>query len=303
MKQFSKKIQAEKLDSEQTQKLFDFSLDIEGIVTFGIGIIDWDLEKQTPADEDLPAILFLRNFIEQIDAISILVRNSSIEPCKNLLRTGLENFFYLSYLLEKDTYNRSMSFLIWNSINNNKNLSRLIPTTTEYKELEKLFLKDKQMKNNKPITYQNAEQLLKIGLNLVSTPKYEPFKFEYEKTKKRLKKSPPWYSLFDGPKTIKELSEYLEHHILYDGFFKHWSSSIHGTNIIQGKIAKNETDNLEISRLRRPEYASDITKNCFNISLMAYDNYIKNRIPEKKEDFSKWYSSIQKRFLNPSKSE
>ena len=297
MKPSINNILPKKLDAAMQENLTKLSCSIEGLVNFGTTIIEWDLNSKSLNDEDLPAILFLRNFIEQIDSISLLIKNSSIEPCKSLLRTGLENYFYLSYLLETDTYNRSMSFLTWNAINNNKNLSRLIPTTPEYKELEKLFLKDAQMKEQKPVTHPNAEQLLQIGYSLLSTPKYESFKTEYERTKKKIKKTPSWYSLFDGPKNIKELSEYLNHHILYDGFFRYWSSSIHGTNIIQGKISGDVNDQLEISLIRNPKYAADITKNCFNISIMAFDKYIKNRIPLKHQDFLTWYISIQQFFL------
>ena len=77
------------LDSNLEKVLEEFGTGIDQLVNFGSNIIAWDMEKKDGGDEDLPPILFLRNFIEEIDAISILVRKSSIDSCNNLLRTAL----------------------------------------------------------------------------------------------------------------------------------------------------------------------------------------------------------------------
>ena len=113
----------------------------------------------------------------------------------------------------------------------------------------------------KPIKLSCAESLLTIGNQLLETPKYHPFKLEYEQTKKKLKRPPYWYSLFDGPKSIKQLAERLKHPVLYDVFFRHWSSSIHGTDIIQGKLSGNSNNQLEILQIRDHKNAQDATKN------------------------------------------
>jgi hypothetical protein len=63
---------------------------IDEMVAFGAQILVWELGKKGD-DTDLPPILFLRNLLENADAIGILVRHSSIEPCLILLRTALEN--------------------------------------------------------------------------------------------------------------------------------------------------------------------------------------------------------------------
>ena len=50
----------------------------------------WDADKGRAGDENTPPLLFLRNIIELGDAISILIKNSSIDPAKPLLRSLLK---------------------------------------------------------------------------------------------------------------------------------------------------------------------------------------------------------------------
>ncbi len=44
-----------------------------------------------------------------------MIKHSVIEPANNLLRTALENFFSIEYLLEEDQYlsQRAASFMVW----------------------------------------------------------------------------------------------------------------------------------------------------------------------------------------------
>lgn len=278
--------------------LNEFSIEINNLVDFGSILMSWDMDKKAYQDDHLPATLFLRNFIEQVDAISILISACSIEPCKILLRTALENLLYLEYLLQNDTYNRSMAFLVWNNIINNKNIERLDPLSLEYKKIEVIFSKDKFMNTEKPPTLDNARSLLDIGNQILNTPKYQPTKLEYDRTKQKLKGNMAWYSLFSGPKNIKDLAESLNHFILYDGFFRNYSAATHGTDILQGKLTGSDNENLGIIQIRDPKNAKMIMQNCYNFCMMVYSNFVKFRIPEKQKEYNEWFLKIRKDHLN-----
>ncbi len=283
-----------KLDPEPQVILTRFSDELSEFVNFGSIIINWEAEKSIIKDEDLPAILFLRNFIEQVDAISVLMLTSSIEPCKILLRTVVENLLYIEYLLEKDTYNRSMAFLVWNTITNNKNIERLDENSEAYKKVQLVYSKDKFMKSHKPLVHPYASKLLAIGEQILSQPKYQAITFEYERTKTKLKKNNLfWYSLFDGPKNIKELAEQLNHHNLYDGYFRNFSAATHGTDIIQGKLVGKNNNDLGILQIRSPANAQSIAQSCSNFCSVVFSIFVKMRIPEKQNEFNRWHLGVR----------
>lgn len=295
------------LDPPLSDILNQFSTWIDELVNFGSLIVKWYIEEKAIKDEDLPALLFLRNFIEQIDAISILIAKSGVEPCKTLLRTGVENLLYLEYLTEKETYNRSMAFLVWNCVNNNKNLERLDSSSEKYKNIEALYLKDKLMKDAKPASFPLAAHLLSIGEAMLVSPKYMPIKAEYDLTRKKLKNNMSWYSLFDGPRNIKELAEKLNHFVLYDSAFRNYSASTHGVDILQGKLKGETNEDLGLLQIRSPQNAQNIVQFCFNFCFMVYSNFIEKILPEKNNEYKEWRLNIrevhmklcQTKFIDP----
>jgi|GEM_PF-6755282 len=84
---------------------------VSDTVSLGTHLMKWDADKIRAGDESMPPMMFLRNIIELGDAISILIKTSSIDPTKILLRSLLENTFGLEYMLEKETEKRALSYL------------------------------------------------------------------------------------------------------------------------------------------------------------------------------------------------
>lgn len=281
------------LDKGLQQTLSEFSQAIDELVNFGSQIILWDLQTAGKHEDHLPATLFLRNFLEEIDAISILVKNSSIDPSKNLLRTTLENLFYIEYLLEADTYNRSMAFLITNAFKNRNLALKVDGKSQAYLDFNKIFKADKLIKNSPPAILKEADKFLENSEKLINSKRYSPFKIEYERTNKVLKKPPEWYSLFNGPRSIKDLATYLKYPALYEVLFRGWSPSSHGTDIIQGKLTSSGVGTAEIVQIRYSKDAQSVTNHCFNLCLLLFKTFIQKRIPSKFTEYQNWHSSIR----------
>lgn len=111
-----------KQDPETEKTLSKYSSVIEEYENFGTHLMDWDIKKMTGEDDVLVPLLFLRNSIEIADAISVLINNSAIDPAKPVLRSLLENTLGLKYLFEKETDIRSLSYIVWNIHEEQKNL-------------------------------------------------------------------------------------------------------------------------------------------------------------------------------------
>ncbi|MDT0555266.1 DUF5677 domain-containing protein [Constantimarinum sp. W242] len=86
-----------------------FSDLLNQVIYYGTNIVELDTKvKREGKDNNVPT-LFLRNILEISDSISILIRNSSIEPSKILLRSLIENSLSLAYMLEKNEKQRALS--------------------------------------------------------------------------------------------------------------------------------------------------------------------------------------------------
>ena len=274
-----------------------FSFLINDAVNFGTHLIKWDADKKREGDEHLPPVLFLRNIIELLDSISILIKNSSIDPCKPLLRSLLENTFGLLYMLEKDTDQRSLSYFVWHTHKNLKFYEKLNSSTQSGKQFKKELEKDKLLPSHddffdKPVlsvAKKNAEDLLQL-------PKYRPIEIEYQ-NKSATKKNPSWYSLFNGPDNIELLAKYLNLHASYEILYRGFSGNVHATNIFQKKIVPNADGSIAIVQIRYPGDAQSVTQNTLNIALIAYKSYLDSRLPERIQDYQNWYMEFRKPYI------
>lgn len=280
--------------SPDVQRILDrFSSWLEEIVNYGSHIIAFDIETVRGEDEILPPILFLRNFLEYTDACSILVKQSSIEPCNTILRTLLENFLYIEYLLEKQTYERSLCFIVWNAFENKKIFLSMDGKSDPYKRMETAYKKDKLFHDQKPFVLPDIELRIRNNEKLLELGKYKSTVSEYIRTKKKLNRTPYWYNLFDGPLNIEKLADRLGFNTYYEILYRGLSTSTHGTAIIQGKIAKNVNYGVDIHQIRLPIGAQTITTFCINLSTYLFKTYIHKRLPNEINEFNGWIKSIQ----------
>lgn len=280
---------------ENLKKLLDqFSTVTNRLIDFGAEIYSWDIQKGG-GDEKVPANMFLRNFLETLDAISILIKNSSIEPCNSLLRIALETTFQIEYLLQNQQDQRALSFLVWNSCEQQKIVEKVDGTSPRYFDMARKYKNDKLLNTSTPPVHPEADRLKSFSKNLLSLEKYKPIKEEYERAKQE-GKNRHWYSLFNGPQNLESLAREVKLEATYEALYRSWSKSSHGQDIIQGKLSSSndEFGNLTtlIDCIRSPKNAQEITSYCFHLAIFLYFEYVTNRLPERVEDYKKWHQSI-----------
>lgn len=277
--------------------LDNFSKGIEETVNFGSHILNWDAKITRGGDENFPPALLFRHFLELLDSVSILVRNSSIDPCKLVLRGALEVYFSLEYIFEKDTEDRSMAFLVWHNHKNIKRHKSFDPNEEQGKQMQSSFNKDKLISG----INLKSDPKLQLHINklerLLKTPKYQKGEAEYQRLKNGGEKNPPWYRLFNGPKNVEELAARLKLAGLYEMFYRYWSGPTHGTDVIQGKAFDNPLGGTNIIQIRYAKDAQAITSQSMILLLKVFRLYIKNRIPEKEKDYASWYISSSRDFF------
>jgi hypothetical protein len=254
------------------------------------------MNKENSGEEILPEILFLRNLVEEIDSISILVSHSAIDSSKSLLRTELENLLYIEYLFQKDTTKRAMSFLFWDAINQHNRNSIFDSKSSRGKELKAKIKKDKLLSNFNPFENSSIKEIQEQGKILLKQEMYRATRDEYYKTKNKINKSPNWYSLYNGPKSLQQLANIVGYPAIYEIFYRNYSSSTHGNDIIRGKLKWSEDERLQVVQIRHPEDLKLVVINSYHIAIQAYFVFLKNRLPEKRDTFNQWYRKIKTQF-------
>lgn len=267
---------------------------LQQIVNFGAHLFKWHIEKVEGTDEKLATILFIRNIIEIVDSISILIKNSSIDQCKILLRTLIESYFSFEYLLTNETDKRSMAFLAWR-LNKDVEYYRKFESNSK----DNIELKEEIKKNNefweKFINLDKPEMTKRIS-EIENTLNNNLLYFEANKEYHRTKHK-EWYNMYNGPKNFFELSKDLNQNSIYKIFYTYLSDSAHGSDILRGIIEIDYNGTTRVNQIRLGKNYQEMTLNTIIISLLAFDCFIKTVLPEKEELFREWIKDEIEQFF------
>ncbi len=279
--------------------LSKLSSSLNEVVHFGTHILKWDMEtKRGGRDKNVPSV-FLRNSVELGDAISILIKKSSIEPAKILIRSLMESTFSLLYIIEKDEDKRTLSFLVCRL---NKEI-RYYKQFIKEEDISKTFVSKfiKQEPHFKLKEHCNPEKIKYVILakeSLLTEKYYEDVNKEYERTcnkKKKRNNNPNWYSLYDGPADFEGLCYYLNNTILYEFQYRKYSENVHPNNVMSG-FAIAGKDKAQMLQIRNFKDCKEVFYNGINLLIDVYREFIKKRLPAKQYEFDNWYLDYEKHF-------
>ena len=179
------------------------------------------------------------------------------------MRGILESVLNIEYILERDTEQRSMNFMVWYSHNRIKLYEKIDPNSDAGKKYRNAIESDKIINKMKIPDFPH-EKAIKNLEGLLKKPKYAVAEAEYQRIvqlprreRRRYKK---WYSMNDGPTNIWELAERVELLGFYEMLYRNWSEYVHGLDIIEGKLSRAPDGKTGIIQIRSPKDAQTITK-------------------------------------------
>ncbi len=274
-----------------------FTETIIELVNFGSHIMKWDLVPPTKDEDAAAPIMMLRHYLDVIDSISILIQQGSGDTAKILLRAGFETLLGMEYLLEKDSVNRSIAFLVSDILMQIKTLKKLNPVTKEGGELEQLLQSENNIKGFDLNNKYNLDQALANKESLLNKPPYQAAHQEYLKLKAKKISNPAWYHYFGGPANIYGLAIYLNQISLYEILYRQWSGTVHGSQIYLGKLTSGPQKGMvEIVQLRYFKDVQEVATYVQIFSLKLFRLYISKRLPSKEKELNKWYMKNRERF-------
>jgi Family of unknown function (DUF5677) len=267
-----------------------FADSIDEMVNFGSNVLVWDDRPNTDGEENIPPTMLLRHFLDVIDSISILVREATGDPPKILARAAMEVMLYLEYLFEKDTYKRSMAFLVADFVKLIKTVKSLHPTTNEGKSAYKVFKEENLLSKLDNIDSAELDDFIASKEMLLKMPQFVGAYNEYKRLRSKGEKNIKWHRFYDGPGTIESLAKYLNEWSLYQIMYRKWSGSVHGSDIYLGKLMSTEDEGkVDIVQLRFIKDVQEVVGYVLIMSFKVFRIFVENRVDHRKDEYIKWY--------------
>lgn len=215
-------------------KLIEKRLDNLGLViqkheeVFNIVIENQKKEYKILPDEIFITIMLFRKIVEKLDAIFILLENKSENSAKSINRDLIESFLYFTFVTESKgkNKNRALSYYFSN-FKDQINLSKLLMSNSQRGKKIRDFL---NIKNDNTELVSKTKRASDHFSNSLNSEEYANIKVEWDKLIKKKVMHPKWYSLYNGPKNLRELSRNCGYEVEYDLLYGIYSRQVHSAN-------------------------------------------------------------------------
>ncbi|OIR05373.1 hypothetical protein GALL_124240 [mine drainage metagenome] len=280
----------QEFNSQQQKDLQEISELVHSFSSLGMDVIEHLLNASKIEKNKLASFFLFRQILEMGDAISVLINVGCINSCKPLIRSLIEYYFQLAYLLNENEERKSLQFFYHYEMQKKEYYERLVDNHKDFSFYKKLkndkHLKNYQISKNQKLLY--IENIEKIK-DTLSNENNKEIEIEYKRTE--LKKSNPknkkpgkvkyWYELFDGPTSIEIIATNLEEAALYELIYRDYSSYTHGEDIVHTNLIPTGPETMGISMLRDLRQLDMISKNAIVIVERSIYLFIRKKVSPK----------------------
>jgi hypothetical protein len=164
------------------------------------------------------------------------------------------------------------------------------PNTPEGSAFLEYISDDPYSGDHKSIQVQDLKERLKEIDDLISTPDFQAIAEEYRRVRKTRGGKPNWYSLYDGPRTIKDLARFLKRGASYAILYKGWSERMHSVDAID-RILTHDSSGPSARPLRDATELNSTVDFAITFAIDAARCLIRYYRPEEELAFAKWLAN------------
>lgn len=226
----------------------------------------WQVLESKLAQIESPShktvLMLCRSEIELLDGVELLVRGGSAANCFHLLRSAMEAYWGILWILREDTERRGLAYQVGHAHRAIRYAERLDPRTSI------------NLKLRKSLEGQHQVQILEDGdadaaavAEGMAPVLTHPECVEVEKAwraavadraKKNKPGPPPWYSLFGGPASIRGLAYAVEEGTAYETIYGLHSDSVHAGNAFDHLASPADGGDKAVRPIRHPEWLARV---------------------------------------------
>ncbi|MFE4430437.1 DUF5677 domain-containing protein [Peribacillus butanolivorans] len=167
------------------------------VIRFAEYLLEEIIKDRTFIQQDKAILVFFRQLVEQADGVYLAMDQDSISLARTSIRNAFESSLALMYILEEaqSIGRRALSYIVHDIHEEIQWIEHAIETNVLAEH----------------ISTEELETAKQAKLNKLSTRQLQPIEDEWIRTDAALPQSysPKWYSLFNGPRSIKQLARHL----------------------------------------------------------------------------------------------
>lgn len=186
--------------------------------------------KKGEKEEAFPLLALYLHVIQAIDGVEVLISQSCGAPANLVLRSAFEAKLSIEYICEKRSSKRAAAWAVKHILEQIEFYQNYNPSDSKRVQFHETWEEDGWGQFIGLPSLVDASTAIEGLKGKLKKPKYADVYTDYSQKIKPNKKTPEWYSLYEGPKNLWELSHYLKHGIEYETFYRAWSKQSHAND-------------------------------------------------------------------------
>lgn len=258
----------------------------------------WQVLASKLADIENPShttvLMQCRSEIELLDGIELLVRGGSSFNCFHLLRSAMEGYWGILWILQEDTERRGLAYQVGHVHRSIEYAQRLDRRTKVNEDLRKALdgQRHAQILEGGDV---DAAAVAERKAALLALPGYVEVEQAWqaaaaERKKKNRLGPPPWYSLFGGPGSIKRLAYTVNEGFAYETIYALQSDSVHAGDAFDHMAPARGGEDKPVRPIRHPGWLSKVTSQSVNIATGIVQLIALHYAPEEGDAFREHYT-------------
>jgi hypothetical protein len=239
-------------------------------------------------DVDLAPLVLFRDLLDAADGVEVLIASSCGTAAEPLLRCVFEDLVSLRYVLQQDYETRSLCWLCGYVHKQLRFYRQLDSSTEEGTGIDGLLSKQFGDSSISPPLRELAAKGATGMKQFLKEPHMEPIEKEWIARKKKLGRTPKWYSLHGGPCSIQGLASAAGLAAEYELLYRMWSAKCHA-NDAAGSLTSMRDGRAAFWALRSPAVLRENASLMVSFVLKATQAMLAKFRPQ--EDMSSWYAN------------
>ncbi len=253
--------------------------------------------RKGSADEAFPVFASYLHVIQMTDSIEVLISNGCGAPAALLLRSSFEGRLTIEYILERKSKNRANAWLVKNIIDQIETFETFIPSNPKGQEFRKTYEKDGLSQTGELPSPPNLPETINKLKNNLKRPEYTEIYSEFKRLKEKGIRYPEWYSLYNGPRNLKELAQHLHQGSTYQVLYRSWARMSHVSDASHLTLPLEDGISV-LGPIRNPMHIVRIATTALSILLETTQSMLKEYRADEMVSFRSWYSKeVQERHV------
>ncbi len=206
-----------------------------------------------------------RHICEQADGVAVLVSKGSSQPCHPLLRSTLEAFLSILFILKEDTERRGLAYQVAHVHRQLMLYRSFDPNDERGKRFAAMRAADPIAVNMKLPQFDWQKKIANLE-KMLARPEFVPINAEWQRMS-GTKSKPKWHSLFNGPTTIEAIARQVNQSAMYEMLYRHWSNSVHAGDCLGNYAGSGGT--TYVRPLRHPDNIQNAVDMACNFCIFA----------------------------------